>query len=259
MKNKEIANCIEAIAPLHLQESYDNCGFQTGDYNGECSGVLICVDATEEILDEAIAQKCNLVVTHHPLLFHAVKQVLDRNRMDRVLKKAIKNDITIYSCHTSIDFAPTLGVSMVDAELLGLTDIAPLAAKPGTMGPVIGTLKKALPITEAISYIKTTLGSVAARLSIYDENKIINKIAVGGGACSDYIPDAINAGADIFITSDCKHNDFLDHRKDIVLMDLGHFDTEKCTKQIFYNIITEKFPNFAVYKSEIEKNPIIYC
>lgn len=259
MKNKDIANSIEAIAPLHLQESYDNCGFQVGNPEEECSGVLICVDATEEIIQEAIDKACNLVVTHHPLLFHAVKQVLDRNRMDRVLFKVIKNNITIYSCHTAIDFAPALGVSMTDAEILGLTDIQPLVKMADKTGPVAGELKQRMSVKQAIEHIKKSLDCSAARLSRYDEKAVVKKIAIGGGACGDFIVDAIKAGADIFVTSDCKHNDFIDHQKDIILMDLGHFDTEKCTKLIFYKIITEKFPNFAVYKSEIEQNPIIYC
>lgn len=259
MKNKDIANTIEVIAPVHLQESYDNCGFQVGNPEEECTGVLICVDATEEIIQEAIDKKCNLVVTHHPLLFRAVKQVLDRNRMDRVLNLAIKNDISIYSCHTAIDFAPTNGVSMTDAELLGLSNICPLVKMPDKMGPVIGELNERMDIKQAIDHIKSALDCSAARLSRYDDKATIKRVAIGGGACGDFIPDAIRAGADIFVTSDCKHNDFLDHQKDIILMDLGHFDTEKCTKLIFYKIITEKFPNFAVYKSEIEQNPIIYC
>lgn len=259
MTHKDIANTIEKKAPLYLQESYDNCGFQVGNPDDKCLGVIICVDATEDILDEAVEKGCNLVVTHHPLLFHAQKQILARHRMDYVLRKAIKADITIYSCHTAIDNAPTLGVSIIDAQMLKLNNIQPIAASGEKIGPVVGELPFEMASTEAIKYVKDTFSCTAARVSYHSAERSIKKIAIGGGACGDFIIDAIANGADMFVTSDCKHNLFLDYQKDIILMDLGHFDTEKCTKEIFYNIITEKFPNFAVYKSQREKNPIIYC
>ena len=259
MTHKDIANTIEKKAPLYLQESYDNCGFQVGNPDDKCSGVIICVDATEDIIDEAVEKGCNLVVTHHPLLFHAQKQILARHRMDYVLRKAIKADITIYSCHTAIDNAPILGVSIIDAQMLRLKNIQPIAASGEKIGPVVGELPFEMASTEAIKYVKDTFSCTAARVSYHSAERSIKKIAIGGGACGDFIIDAIAYGADMFVTSDCKHNFFLDYQKDIILMDLGHFDTEKCTKEIFYNIITEKFPNFAVYKSQREKNPIIYC
>ena len=259
MKHRDIANIIEEIAPLRLQEGYDNCGFQVGDPDDECSGILICVDATEDILDEAIQKGCNLIVTHHPLLFHATKQILVRHRMDMVLRKALKHDISIYSCHTAIDNAPIMGVSMTDAQMLGLTDIVAIAPHGDAVGPVVGNLPTSMKVTDAISYVKNIFNSTTARVSRFDDYTTVSRIAIGGGACHEFLPDAIAAGAQMFVTSDCKHNDFLDYQNSIILMDLGHFDTEKCTKHIFYNIITEKIPNFAVYKSEIEKNPIIYC
>ena len=252
---------LEAFAPPALQESYDNTGFQVGDPMAEATGVLICVDATEEILDEAAERGCNLVVTHHPLLFRAVKQVLGRNRPERVLAKAIRLGITIYSCHTSVDSTPG-GVSWRMAEALGLKDVELLA--PASAGSeaglgVVGNLPEALSPLEFASAVKKAFGSEMIRMSRPPAAiREISRVALCGGAGSEFLPEAIGHGAQVLVTADCKHNTFLDYASDIILMDAGHFETELCTKKIFFDILTEKFPNFAVYYSDIEQNPIIY-
>lgn len=258
-KISDITAYVETFAPLNLQEGFDNSGRQVGLFDIPCTGVLICVDVTEEIVDEAERLGCNLVISHHPLLFHATKKVLDRNRIDRVIRKAIKKDITLYCNHTSLDNAPDVGVSLVDAQMLGLHDIHSLIVRDGISGPVIGTLEKPMTALEFIAHVKHTFSCDSVRASRFDDNSQISKVALCGGAGAEFITDAIAAGAQAYLTSDSRHNYFLDYTDDIMLFDIGHFDSEKCTKEIFYKIITEKFPNFAVYKSEIEKNPIIYC
>ena len=129
MKIKEVICALERFAPLPLQESYDNAGLQVGLTEVEASGALLCLDVTEEVLDEAVSLGCNLVVSHHPLLFHGLKRVTDRTLVERCLSKAIKNDITIYSAHTNLDNAED-GVNYKIADKLGLEDVRLLQPHP---------------------------------------------------------------------------------------------------------------------------------
>ena len=258
---QDIINALEVVAPLNLQESYDNSGIQIADASRPCTGVLLCVDLTEEILQEARDKGCNLIVTHHPLMFRPVKSLQQRNRVEQTLVSAIRSGIDIYSCHTSIDNAPVMGVSHRMASMLGLQQVSTLApVNPAGAGSgAVGNLPEPMPCKEVVRKIKETFHSPVARCAPAPDESLISRVALCGGAGADFIPDAIAAGAQLYITSDCKHNHFLDHRDSIFLVDIGHFESEECTKQIFYQIISEKFPNFAVYKSEIEKNPITYC
>lgn len=258
---RDIIDALEAVAPLNLQESYDNTGIQLADASRPCTGVLLCVDLTEEILREAQQKGCNLVITHHPLMFRPVKSLQQRNRVEQTLVSAIRRGIDVYSCHTSIDNAPGAGVSHTMARMLGLRDIrtlVPVNADRAGSGAV-GDLPRPMPCREVVQLIKRTFGSPVARCAPAPDSTPVSRVALCGGAGADFIPDAIAADAQLYLTSDCKHNHFLDHTDSIFLVDIGHFESEECTKQIFYQIISEKFPNFAVYKSEIEKNPITYC
>lgn len=264
MKIHEITDALEAFAPLRLQESYDNSGYQLGNPADEATGALLCVDITEEIVDEALARGCNLIVTHHPLLFRGVKCVTGRNRPERVLAKALRAGVTVYSCHTAIDSAPG-GVSWAMADRLGLTNVETLlpsgathpAGIPG-LGTV-GNLPAPLTPSELAQKVKDTFHCHTLRTSRPNPAlTAINRVALCGGAGADLLPQAIAAGAQAYITADCKLNQFLDHAHDIFLIDAGHYETEECTKQIFFNVIREKFPNFAVCNSEKDKNPIIY-
>lgn len=260
MKIREITDAIEAFAPLHLQESYDNTGYQTGNPEAEATGALLCVDVTEEILDEAKARGCNLVISHHPLLFRGVKCVIGRNRPERALAKAIRDGITVYSSHTATDSARG-GVSQRMAEKLGLSNVRVLVpTSPGapTGLGAVGDLPSPLAAPQLAAKVKEAFGCEVLRTSRPNEGLTISRVALCGGSAAEFIPDAIAAGAQAYITADCKLNQFLDHAPDIWLIDAGHYETEQCTKQIFFNVLTEKFPNFAVCYSEKEKNPIIY-
>ena len=134
MKIKEIVSALERFAPLPLQESYDNAGLQVGLTEAEASGALLCLDVTEEVIEEAVDLGCNLIVAHHPLLFRGVKCVADTTQVERCLRLAIKNDICIYAAHTNLDNAED-GVNYKMAEKLGLVDVVPL-----TGGGVLGYL-----------------------------------------------------------------------------------------------------------------------
>ncbi len=261
MTIRDITDTLEAFAPLCYQEEWDNSGYQVGHPDRECTGALLCVDATEEIIDEAVTRGCNLIIAHHPLLFQGIKQILGRNRVERVTEKAIRHGVTIYSCHTSVDNAPG-GVSWTMADMLGLKDTAtlsPTGTAPGTGCGIVGNLPGPMSPLELVGKVKQTFSSPVARCSQPPSpDEPIARIALCGGAGSDFIGDAIRRGAQAYITSDTKHNYFLDHVGDIFIIDIGHYESESCTKQIFYHVLSEKFPNFALHYSEIEKNPINY-
>lgn len=258
---RDVIAAIEEAFPPRYQEDFDNTGLQIGPVIHPCTGALICVDITPEIVIEAVEKGCNLIITHHPLIFKPLKQIVNFNRVDISIYKAIQNGITVYSCHTSADNTPRRGVSWKMGEMLGLSDIKSLESHgPEGIGcGIVGRLKKPLSQTDFVELVKSTFGSPIARCSKLLPNfGDIDCVGLCGGAGGFLIDKAIAAGARAFITSDCKYNQFLDYVGQIFLVDIGHFESEECTKSIFYQTITEKFPNFALYKSELEKNPIIY-
>lgn len=261
MKIKEVISAIECYAPPALQEGYDNTGYQVGDPEAECTGVMLCIDPTEEIVSEAAEAGCNLLLSHHPLLFRGLKRVTGRNRMERTLARAILSGVTIYSSHTAMDSTPG-GVSWRMASLLGLTDVELLVpASPGSQAGlgVVGNMREPLSLNGLVDLLKNCFSTPVLRLSRpSDEKMTVSRLALCGGAGAEFITDAIAAGAQAFVTADCKLNCFLDHADDILLVDAGHFETEQCTKQIFFDILTEKFPNFAVCYSRKEQNPVLY-
>ena len=259
--NSQIAAEIERYAPLTLQEQWDNSGWQMGHPDAVCSGVLICVDASEAVVDEAVSLGANLIVTHHPLIFHPLASILpEQGRVTATVEKALKAGISIYSAHTSADNAAR-GVSWQIATDLGLANIRPLlpGTDPGTGTAAIGNLPMPMSPTEFAAMVKSSIGAETARCSCPATAPAhISRVALCGGSGAEFIPDAIKAGAQAFVTSDSRHNQFIDHANRIFLVDIGHYESEKCTKRIFYHILTQNFPNFAVHISQSETNPIVY-
>ena len=363
LRHSDIIREIEQFAPPALQEDFDNTGLQCGNAADECRGVLICVDATPEIVDEAVAMGANLIITHHPLIFRAIKRVTPVGRVGTTLVKALQSGITVYSSHTATDSARG-GVSWEMARMLGLTGVATLDRQSGrmmklvTMVPtshvekvreavfsagagalgdydscsyavegegtfraldganpfvgdrgelhrekearlevvmpswlqtkvetalreahpyeepaydfialanaapysglgIIGDLTKPLDEADFVALVKRTFGSPVVRTT-RSRGKKIARVGLCGGAGIDFVPIALALGADAYICSDTKYNFFLDYADSLFLVDIGHFESENCTKNIFYRIISEKFVNFAVRKSSIEENPINY-
>lgn len=255
MTNREITDTIEEFAPLSLQESWDNSGWQLGAPDATCSGVILCVDVTPDIIREAKAKGCNLIVSHHPLMFKGVKQITGRDRVERSIALAISEGIAVYSSHTATDCAPS-GVSWEMGRRLGLTDMEGLDASG--LG-VIGDLPAALPWKEFVRLVKDSLGADCVKCSrVPFDGLMVKRVGLCGGAAAEFIPLAIARGVQAYVTADCKLNQFIDHADDILLVDSGHFETEECTKDIFYRVISEKFPNFAVWKSTVERNPVVY-
>lgn len=363
MKIKEILAVLDNMAPLAYAESFDNVGLLVGNQNEECSGVLVCHDALEAVIEEAIAKKCNLVVCFHPILFSGLKKITGKDYVERSIIKAIKNDVAIYAVHTALD-NHQYGVNQIFCDALGLinTEIlipktnfiqklvtfAPLenadevrnamfkagAGKIGNyedcsfnstgMGtyrgndnsnPVIGKkfeliqanemkievtfekhfqnkILKALfesHIYEEVAYEIYELQNLHQNIGLgmmgqlheeMDENeflqmvkekmqadgirhsafldKKIKKVAVLGGSGSEAIGKAIQSGADAFLTADLKYHQFYQAENQILLADIGHFESERFTKNYIVDYLTKKMPNFAIILSEENTNPVKY-
>lgn len=363
MKIREIIRTLEELAPLPLQESYDNSGVQIGEVNQEAKAALLCIDVTESVVDEAIALGCNLIISHHPLAFRPFKTLTGKNYIERSFIKACKHDIVIYSAHTSLDNALG-GINCYLAELLGLSQIRILSPKQnfllklavfvpvshlenvrstlfsagaGHIGAydmcsysnigegtfragsetdpycgekgilhaekeyklevilpvfkqkevlqallavhpyeepaydlymlqnewmqagsgIVGTLKEPVDEEDFLYHLKDTL-----RLDVIQHSKCIGKkvqyIAICSGSGAFLIPQAIKYGADVFITGEAKYNDFYDVEDKLLLATIGHYESEICTKDIFYKLLSKKYPNFALNKSGYDQNPVEY-
>lgn len=249
----QIIAALEQAAPLSLQEGWDNSGLLCGSPAWTCRGVMLCLDVTPEVVAQAIESDCNLIVSHHPLIFKGIKSVSDQTLQGRALIQAIKHDVAVYSSHTALDNAPApWGVSHEMAALLGVKTEAVLS--PTGTG-VVGSLPQPMSAKELIAKAKEVFQAQTVRHSPQPQEPI-QKIALGSGSCGFLIPDAIAAGCQAIITSDVSYHDFLDFGRQILIIDLTHFDTEKCTKQIFKRIISQNFSNFAPIICAREHNPI---
>lgn len=261
MKVSDISNWIEEKAPLHYQESYDNCGMQVGNPDMEVQGVLIALDVTEEVIDEALRKGCNLIVSHHPLIFRGQKKICGRNYVERCIIKAIKNDIAIYASHTCMDKASN-GVSAKMAEKLNITIDSALETERMNgeeigLG-VVGHLEQAVDAEEFLHHVKEVFQVGCIRHTTIPAGKKVKKIALSGGSCAEFIDNAIKAQADLYITADVKYHQFFDVEGRIIVADIGHFESEQFTKEIFFEIISKNNPKFAVHISESKTNPINY-
>jgi dinuclear metal center YbgI/SA1388 family protein len=360
---KDVIRCIEEFAPVIYQESYDNSGMQCGDVCREVTSVLLTIDVTEEVIEEAITIGANLVISHHPVIFGGVKRLIGCTYTERVLIKAIKNDISIYSCHTNIDNMST-GVSYRMAEKLGLADIKVLKPLSGNLAKLVTYIpdeylqKVRTAVFEAgagcigkydyCSYGTQGLGTFQAKegaqpfvgevgklhtepetrfetifpkhleskivsalikshpyeevaYDIYSlnninrntgsgafgylpveqdeilflkkvkeifnvqairhtglQNKKVKKVALCGGSGSFLLQDAKNVGADIFISADFKYHQFFEAEGNILIADIGHFESEQFTLEIFYELLIKKLPNFAICFTRVKTNPINY-
>ncbi len=359
----DITSYLESIAPLTYQESYDNSGLQIGFPAETVQSVLITLDVTEEIVDEAIKKGANLIVAHHPLIFSGIKKLTGQNFIERTIQKAIKNDIAIYAAHTNLDsitggvnskiceklnlqeckilqptsdilhklvtFIPTSHINQVQEAIfkagagqIGNYDFCgfsaegngsfrggensnPFVGEKGTVHTekeirfetifpkhlqniVVNALISAHPYEE-VAYDIYPLNNIHQKIGIgmvgqlekpVDEiqfletlkstfncqgikhtkllGKKINKVAVCGGSGSFLLKNALASKADIFVTGDFKYHQFFDAEEKIVIADIGHYESEQFTKELFYELLTKKFPKFAVHLSEINTNPVNY-
>ena len=257
---KDILNCITEIAPLQWQESYDNAGLQVGDLNAEAQKALVCLDITEEIVDEAVAKNCNLIISHHPLIFRGLKHLTPETYIERAVMKAVKHDIALISMHTNLDNS-YLGVSRVLAERLGLKYLRllqPSEAEPEQCGSgMIGEFENPLDETVFLGLVAETIGTPCLRHSALT-GRPIQKVALCGGSGTPFMTDAIRQKVDAYLTADIKYHDFFVPEGNILLVDGGHFETEQFTKELIVELIRKKFPTFAAEIAETKTNSVHY-
>ena len=256
----EIIAAIEACASLSFQEKWDNSGLQVGKPEMNVDSALLCVDVTEDIVDEAIRKDCHLIISHHPLLFSGVKHLCDRNVQERCLWKAVKHDIAIYSAHTSLDNWSE-GVSYRMAQKLSLRQTKVLSALekyPHEGCGMIGYLPQPVPPLQLLEHIKQVFKAPSLRYTDLLGDKPIGKIALCGGAGGFLLEEAVNQGADLFLSADFKYHDFFRAEKRIVIADIGHYESEQYAKELLYEIISKKIPTFALHYAESDRTPVHY-
>jgi dinuclear metal center YbgI/SA1388 family protein len=262
MKIQDVTNYLEELAPLAYAESFDNVGLLVGNYNTGVTGVLVTLDSLEETVDEAIAKNCNLIISFHPIIFSGIKKLNGNTYVERVVLKAIKNNIAIYAMHTALDNKKD-GVSGKICEVLGLKNTEILIPKSSlktqeTIGMgMIGELETEMNEAAFLQFVKSTMKTACIRHSELLERSI-KKVAVLGGSGSFAIENAIALNADAYISSDFKYHDFFKAERQILLADIGHYESEQFTKNLLVEYLTKKFTNFAVILSEKSTNPIYY-
>jgi dinuclear metal center YbgI/SA1388 family protein len=363
MKLKDLCSYLDSAVPLSFQESYDNSGLQVGQPDDEIKSALLTLDVTGDVIDEAVREGCNLIISHHPVIFGNIRNLTGKNHTERILLQALRNNIAIYSSHTNLDIFSN-GVSRKLAEKTGLKNISVLSpsgkkllklvtfipekylssvseaifdagagvignydrcgftsAGEGSFRPgesanpftgekgkihfekeirfetilfshlknkVISALLEAHPYEEVAydlyplenetinegsgcigdldepmneeDFLRMISSRLEARAIRHSKMmwRMVKKVAVCGGAGSFLLGDALARKADVFITSDVKYHTFFEAENRILLVDCGHYETEKFSTEILYDLIVKKFPKFALRFSEINTNPINY-
>lgn len=260
MKIKEVLSALERFAPLPLQEGWDNAGLQVGLTEAEVSGALLCLDVNESIIDEAIAKGCNLVVSHHPLLFRGLKTIGDADYVQRTVVKAIKNDIVVISMHTNMDNAAG-GVNHKMAEKMGLADVRFMSAKTVDSieagSGVIGELPEEMAADDFVLMVKRAFGVECALCNELLRRKI-RRVAICGGAGDFLLDDAVRAGADAFVTGEMHYHVYFGHEQQIQICVIGHYQSEQFTSEVFRRVIEEACPGVPTHIAGTCTNPIYY-
>lgn len=251
---QQIIDIIESVAPRSQQEGWDNSGLQIGDSNREIHSVLLSVDVTEAVVAEAVKDGCDLIVSHHPLIFHGLKHITGSTPQERCIAEAIRQNIAIYSSHTSMDKA-LRGVSGRMAEMLGLHDVrilVPSVADPKVGLGVIGTLPTPMMWSGWLKHVQRVFGAEYVR---YTEpvQPMISRVALCGGAGAEFLPDAIAAGADTYLSADMKYHDLQAVAGQIMAVDIDHWVSEHFTRDIFAELLKGKVD---VRLSEADASPV---
>ena len=256
----EVVRALERFAPLPLQEGFDNAGLQVGLTEAEVSGALLCLDVTSKIVDEAVEKGCNLIVSHHPLIFRPLKRVVGADDVQRAVAKAIKNDITILSMHTNMDNAQG-GVNFKIADKMQLHDVRFFAEKQvegiSCGGGVVGLLPEPVAADDFVAMLKSVFDVECLQCNQL-LRRPISKVAICGGAGSFLLPEAIALGADAFVTGEMHYHEYFAHEQEIQIAVMGHYQSEQYTNEIFKSIIEEQCPGVRTVLSDQNTNPIIY-
>ncbi len=258
MKVRDITNAIEEFAPLSLQEKWDNSGLVIGSPEDTVTGVMVGFDCTEELIEEALQKGCNMVVTHHPLIFKGVTSINAKDPVGAAIIAAVKGGVAVYAAHTSADKV-IQGVSGDMARKLGLVNVQILEPDgEGTGLGCIGDFPKPLTADEALAAVKGAFGLKLIRHSRPVESRI-SRVAVLGGSGGSDIDEAVRAGAQLYITADVSYHKFFTP-EGFMVMDIGHFESEVGIVDIFLSEIRKKIPTFASYKSAVldGSNPVRY-
>ena len=252
----DIEQALFALAPGEGAMEWDNVGLLLGDPQQPVSRALVALDITEEVADEAIAQGCELIVAHHPLMncrWLPVQSIREDTQQGHLLRKLLRHDICAICMHTNLDVAWG-GVNDALAEALELRDTEPLCENG--LGRV-GTLPQPMSLVDFARFVSQRLGCNGLRYA--DAEKPVYRVAVGGGACGEFEVNAVCAGCDTYVTGDLSYHQFLDAKgKGINLIDAGHFPTEDpvCAHLIQY--LSEQFPELSVMKSASHREVIQY-
>lgn len=263
MKIQEIIAVLEQWAPLSYQESYDNAGLIVGDPTSQCNKILFSLDCTEAVVEEAIAVGANLIVAHHPIVFKGMKQFPLDSYVSRTVIKAIQNNIAIYAIHTNLDnIIDGVNKTLADAIKLENRKILSPIGQTIHQGQAIGAgIIGELPLeTNELDFFKWLKEKFHLKMMKHTPllNKPLRTIALCGGSGSFLISAAKQAKADCFITSDLKYHEFFDADNQLLMIDIGHGESEQFVPALIVDHLTTKFPNFAVLESKVKTNPVFY-
>ncbi|MCB0686382.1 MAG: Nif3-like dinuclear metal center hexameric protein [Saprospiraceae bacterium] len=256
---REVTDFLERIAPLHYQESYDNAGLIVGLHDTEVKAGLICLDATEAVIDEAMEMGCNLVIAHHPIIFQGLKRLNGYHYIERAVLKAIKNDIAIYAIHTNLDNVLRYGVNEKIAQKIQLRDYKILRPKSEEYigSGVVGRLDKPMTFEAFAEHLIKHMELPGFRYT-KPLNGMIENVALCGGSGRFLLEDAIAAGADAYLSADFKYHEYFEANDQIVIFDIGHYESEKFTIELLHELIIGKFSTFAGYCTKVNTNPLNY-
>ena len=265
VKIKDIICALERFAPLPLQESYDNAGLQVGlTTEQEASGALLCLDVTEDVIREAVDLGCNLIISHHPLLFRPLKQVTGRTQVERCVRLAVQNELTIYAAHTNLDNVED-GVNYRIAERMGLVDVSMMQLRQVRVGEhsvaagsgVIGYLPGPEDSLAFLQRVKDVF-----HIECLQHNELLQRpiqtVALCGGAGAFLLDEAIRLEADAFLTGEMSYHQFFGHEQEIQLAVMGHYQSEQYTREIFFERISDIAPELPLFITNVDTNPIKY-
>lgn len=260
MKAKQILDALEQYAPLPLQDSFDNAGLQIGlTEEQEVTGALLCLDVTEAIIDEAEREGCNLIIAHHPLLFHGLKSITGKNYVERCVVKAIQKGIGIYASHTNMDNAVG-GVNYRIADKIGLADVRFLHAKEGGLSAGSGIIGELPCFEDEVDFLHRLKALFSVRCIRHNmlKQRRIKRVALCGGAGGFLLSDAISQGADVFITGEMRYHDYFGHDDELLIAEMGHFESEQYTIELFEELLKKHFSELKIKKTSLSTNPIYY-
>ena len=253
---KHIIDIIESAAPLRWQEAWDNSGLQIGEGNARIERVLLTTDITEAVVAEALEKHCQLILSHHPLLFHGLKHLTGATPQERIAETAIRHHIAIYSAHTSMD-SYLHGVSGRMAQKLGITDyriLVPNASIGSQVGlGVIGSLPRPLSPVELVEEVQRAFDAPWIRYTKPQPEKKIQTVALCGGAGAEFLMQAVQQGADAYISADFKYHEMQTFADQIAIIDMDHWVSEHFTREIFAELLQDKVETLI---SEKDASPI---